>query len=150
MKIDLDVSCLNRAFDDQGQPRIRLESEAVTIIIETVDSGRWAQVSSRMVEIEVLAIPDETRRRRVLQLLPDDILSLTAQVFARSRKLVDAGLAAADAVHVAAAEALNADVFLKCDDRLLRRCARIAGELRVRVVNPLQWPAEQNDAPNPG
>jgi hypothetical protein len=34
VKIYLDVSCLNRPFDDQGQVRIRLETEAVTIILE--------------------------------------------------------------------------------------------------------------------
>ena len=33
MKIYLDVSCLNRPFDDQTQPRVRLEAEAVTIVL---------------------------------------------------------------------------------------------------------------------
>ena len=33
MKIYLDVSSLNRPLDDQTQPRIRLEAEAVTIVL---------------------------------------------------------------------------------------------------------------------
>lgn len=33
MKIYLDVCCLNRPFDDQAQTRIRLESEAILLII---------------------------------------------------------------------------------------------------------------------
>jgi len=34
MKIYLATCCLNRPFDDQRQPRVRLESEAVTLILE--------------------------------------------------------------------------------------------------------------------
>ena len=121
MKIYLDVSCLNRPFDDQTQPRVRLESEAVTLILEKIDAGQWEQVSSRMAEIELQAINDGVRRRRVLQLLPESRIELTATVFARTRQLVKRRLSAADAVHIAAAEILQADVLLTCDDRLLRR-----------------------------
>ena len=32
-RIYLDVCCLNRPFDDQSQPRIRLESETILIIL---------------------------------------------------------------------------------------------------------------------
>jgi hypothetical protein len=39
MKIYLDVSCLNRPFDDQGQARVRLEAEAVTVILAKCDLG---------------------------------------------------------------------------------------------------------------
>ena len=65
MRIYLDVSCLNRPFDDQSQPRIRLESEAVTLILEQIDAGDWRHVSSQIAEIEIAAIPDRERRRRV-------------------------------------------------------------------------------------
>ena len=64
MKVYLDVSCLNRPFDDQGQTRIRLEAEAVTLILECIDAGRWRQVSSQMAEIEIAAISEAERRRR--------------------------------------------------------------------------------------
>ena len=69
MKIYLDVSCLNRPFDDQTQPRIHFESAAITLIFDRFDAGLWEQVASRMSEIEALAIPDPIRRNRVLQLL---------------------------------------------------------------------------------
>ena len=52
MKIYLDVSCLNRPFDDQAQVRIRLEAEAVLLILERFDDGAWEQVSSDMAAIE--------------------------------------------------------------------------------------------------
>ena len=71
MKIYLDVSCLNRPFDDQNQARIRIETTAVTVIFEQLDAGLWQQVSSQMAEIEIDAIPNEDRRNRVRMLLPD-------------------------------------------------------------------------------
>jgi predicted nucleic acid-binding protein len=150
MTIYLDVSCLNRPFDDQSQGRIRLESEAVTILLDGIDSGMWQQVSSRMAEIELTAIKDDIRRRRVLQLLSASRIDLSAAIFDRARELVVLGLHAADAVHVAAAESLNADVLLTCDDRFLRRARHIADELRVRIANPVDWLKEQDNATNPG
>lgn len=77
MKIYLDVSCLNRPFDNQRQPRIRNESEAIVTILGRIDAGAWESVSSRMAEIETLAIPDEARRRRVQLLLPEARVDLS-------------------------------------------------------------------------
>jgi predicted nucleic acid-binding protein len=148
MKLYLDVSCLNRPFDDQTQSRIRRESEAVTLILEAIDAGTWKETSSRMVEMEISVIPDETRRRRVLELVPRGRIELTATVFDRAKELLKYGFGAADAVHLAAAEHAGADVMLSCDDRLIKRAGRIADELKVRVVNPADWLKEQNDATN--
>ncbi len=41
VKVYLDVCCLNRPFDDQRQSRIRLESEAVLLILARCKSGEW-------------------------------------------------------------------------------------------------------------
>ena len=150
MKLYLDVSCLNRPFDDQSQGRIRLEADAVILILQAIDAGRHTQQSSRMAEIEIAAIPDEIRRRRIRQLLPEGIIPLSPEIFARAASLVERGMAAADAVHVAAAEAADADVFLTCDDRLLRLCRRLANELKLRAANPVEWIKEQFDESNLG
>jgi predicted nucleic acid-binding protein len=99
-----------------------------------------------MATIEISAIRDEVRRRRVLLLLPEHIIGLSADVFGRARALVSDGFQAADAVHVAAAEALKVDVFLTCDDRLQKLCSRISGRLRVTVDNPLSWIKERENA----
>lgn len=148
MKIYLDVSCLNRPFDDQSQPRIRLESEAVALILEQIDAGDWRQVSSEIAEIEIAAIPEPECRRRIHALLPPrrDTIRLSAPIFARAAVLERLGFKPADALHVAAAERLNADVFLTCDDRLCRQAARHKSLLKVRVANPLTWLKENPDA----
>jgi hypothetical protein len=41
MKIYLDVCCLNRPFDDQTQDRIRLETEAVMLILGRIAAKDW-------------------------------------------------------------------------------------------------------------
>jgi predicted nucleic acid-binding protein len=150
MKVYLDVSCLNRPFDDQSQPRIRLESEAVSVILEQIDAHRWRHVSSQIAEFEIAAIPDPERRRRVRVLLPPrrDTIRLSARIFARAAVLERLGFKPADALHVAAAEYLRADVLLTCDDRLCRQAARHRSLLKVRVANPLTWLKENPGAPD--
>jgi len=149
VKIYLDVSCLNRPFDDQSQLRIRLEAEAVVLIVEKCGSGEWKQVFSEMVEIEVDAIADDDRRERVQLLMPsNDALPLSADVFDRAKEIRAIGIKPADAVHVAAAEKLNADVLLSCDDRLCKKGIRRQGEIRVKIANPLDWLKEIADDAN--
>jgi predicted nucleic acid-binding protein len=141
VKIYLNVSCLNRPFDDQEQARIRLEASAVGMILERVDEGRWTHVSSEMARMEIDANPDPARRARARLLLPEsrNIVMLTPATFARARALQSLGFKPADAVHVAAAEEAGANVLLSCDDRFCRTGRRRAKELRVRIENPLAW-----------
>src|SRR5262245_42819031 len=113
MRIYLDVSCLNRPFDDQTQPRIRLESEAVLTILQEVQRGFWTQISSEMADIEIHANPDEDRRAEVALMLPEKSakVKLTAAVWSRAEELQQLGFKPADAAHIAAAEAGHAGVF---------------------------------------
>ena len=150
MKVYLDVSCLNRPFDDQGQARIRLEAEAVTLVMERMDLGAWQQVSSEMAALEVEAIGDPERKARVQALLQhaEIHVRLTKKVFSRADFLERLGFKAADALHVAAAETAVADVLLSCDDRLCKMAQRSQSQLSVRVVNPLAWLKEIEHDPD--
>ncbi len=148
MKVYLDVSCLNRPFDDQHQSRIRLESEAVTLIIEKCQRGEWQQISSGMAVIEIDAMADAEKQSQVRALLPDSsgIRPLSQQEFDRAAELQTIGMKPADALHVAAAEAAQVDVLLSCDDRLCRVARRNAQRLLIRVMNPVEWLREVDDA----
>jgi len=44
--IYLDACCLNRPFDDQSQPRVHLESEAVLIILARLKTREWEWLGS--------------------------------------------------------------------------------------------------------
>jgi len=87
LKIYLDVSCLNRPFDDQRQVRIRLESEAVTMILDRFQEGGWEHVSSEMALAEATRIPEPARRDRVIALLPAAMMKVTEEVWRRGREL---------------------------------------------------------------
>jgi hypothetical protein len=65
-RIYLDVCCLNRPFDDQRQERIRLEAEAVPLILGRCEAGAWQWVSSAVVEEErpVTEAKDAVRQRK--------------------------------------------------------------------------------------
>jgi len=63
MNLYLDVSCLNRPFDDQTQGRIRIETAAITLILERIDARLWEQVSSEMAVLEIDAIRDVAEKR---------------------------------------------------------------------------------------
>ncbi|HEY3319388.1 MAG TPA: PIN domain-containing protein [Planctomycetota bacterium] len=145
-QIYLDVSCLNRPFDDQSQPRIRLEAEAVRLILENADSRSWRLLVSEVAIAEIEATPDPRRRADVLDLLPDneDVVSFSVEAVGRGNELKACGFSFADALHLAAGEEAGAAVFLTCDRRLLRRAKRLGVALKLRVLNPLQWLEEQD------
>ena len=46
MRIYLDACCLNRPFDDQRQPRIRLEAEAISLILQNLHQREWEWIGS--------------------------------------------------------------------------------------------------------
>lgn len=141
MKIYLDVCCLNRPFDDQSQERVRLEAEAVLLILRQARIEGWVWYSSDVVSDEVDQTPDSERRGRVRQLIAyaDVVHRLSDADIARARVLAGLGLTNMDALHLACAEGCGAEIFLTTDDRLLSRAGRMADLLRVAVDNPLPW-----------
>jgi hypothetical protein len=66
--IYMDACCLNRPFDDQRQLRIRLESEAITIMLEKFQNGEWVWPGSEVLSYELRQNPDVEKRYRTLAL----------------------------------------------------------------------------------
>ena len=140
-RIYLDVCCFNRPFDDQRQDRIRLEAEAVLLILGRCEVGAWQWVSSAVVEEEVNNTPSHERRSRVLNMLSGahGTVALTDVAIACAIVLKAMGFRTYDALHLSCAEEATADVFLTTDDLVLRIATRHTAQLRVRVANPLDW-----------
>lgn len=139
MKIYMDVCCLNRPFDDQGQNRIRMEAEAILNILEYCQSGEWELAASDALDFELAQCPDPARltKMRILYRIAQNRLTSTEEIKARSRELQKRGLSLFDSLHVALAEAYKQDAFLTTDDKLCRTAAEI--QTSVRVVNPVIW-----------
>lgn len=137
----MDLCCLNRPFDDQRQPRVRLEAEAVLGLIQLARLGEMRWIASDALELESSRNPDADKRKGVEVLLSTATSGVTAgaQERRRGKELQALGFGAFDALHIACAENAAVDVFLTVDDRLWRRAQREVGALAVRVENPAKW-----------
>jgi hypothetical protein len=135
MRIYLDLCCLKRPFDDQSQPRIHLECEAVLALLEG-DVCDFVRTPAQDLENGLNPLPP--RQRRVQAWL--DTLPILAPadnaIVARTAELLALGFKNFDAFHLASAELTGADVYATCHDRLLAAARRHAAGIRVRVVNP--------------
>jgi predicted nucleic acid-binding protein len=144
VKVYLDNCVLNRPFDDQSQERVRLETEAIILLLSRMERKEWTWLGSQALEIEIDRAPDvdqQSRLRRVIELVSSSV-EIGEKELGRANELQKAGFVGFDAVHLACAESGKADVFLTTDDRLLKLAKRSAKKLRVKVENPLDWMKE--------
>jgi predicted nucleic acid-binding protein len=144
LRIYLDVCSLPRPFDDQRQARIRLEAEAIKLIIARVENGKLEWLTSAVVDYEVAQNPNAERalKAKLLATYAGTRVLVGANETARANEIEQLGFTGVDALHLACAESGAADVFLTTDDKLLKRAALVATRLDVRVANPLQWAQE--------
>lgn len=142
MRIYLDVCCLNRPFDDQRNERIRLESEAVLIILERC-INEWVMVGSEVVDYEISKIPDSERREKVeiLASLAKEKVILDDDIIKRAKEIERFGIKAMDALHIACAEKAS-DVMLTTDDSLIKKVKENRDKIKVRVMNPVKFVEE--------
>jgi len=145
VRVYLDACCLNRLTDDQSQPRVAEEAEAVEQIFRLLRAKAIEWISSTALEAETGNNPDELRRHEVQVLLMQATRSipLNRQIIRRAKELEALGYGAFDAIHMSSAEAGRTEVLLTTDDRFIRRAARAVGSPRVRVLNPVEWLLEQ-------
>lgn len=139
--IYLDLCCLNRPFDDQHQPRVRLESEAVLGIVQLARLGELTLIGSEALDLESSRNPDTDRRRKVEAFLSAATSRVTvgAGERQRGRDLESLGFQPFDALHIACAESAGAEVLLTTDDRFRKQAARRQNKLALRVENPAKW-----------
>ena len=141
MLIYLDTCCLNRPFDDQSQPRIQLETSAILSILQQVAAGELEIANSSVLQFEIQRITDQTRRNGILHFLSyaPSFQALTQAIEQRGIQLNCLGFKRFDALHLAAAECMNADTMLTTDDQLLRLAVRNSNHLSIPVINPVQF-----------
>lgn len=103
--------------------RIRLETDAVYLILNQIKDGLYNPIKSRVHSYEVTAISNILERQEILALLEkfsqnDSVNS--ESVRKRAEYLYEQGFGLADAAHLAYAES-TADVFITCDNKLLKK-----------------------------
>lgn len=138
MRVYLDNCCLQRPLDDQTHPRIKIETEAIFVILAAVQAGDVAMLGSDALEYEISRIPDEARRKEVLSVLAlaAQRLVITDEVEELALSFEKQGVRAMDAVHLALADKARVDYFCTCDDKLFRKAQSLQG-LTCRVTTLL-------------
>jgi predicted nucleic acid-binding protein len=126
-------------LDSKTQIRIILEADAVLGVLTLCESGRLELVSSDALLFETERNPNLNRREYALAALSQakTFVGLNELVEKRAKELNSIGLRPLDALHLASAEAAQADYFCTCDDKLLRQVKGIES-LKVKVVAPIE------------
>ena len=119
----VDVCALSRPFDDQGFMRIRLETEAVNLILSKTKEGKFKLLVSPAHDLEIRAIDDAVERidlQTILYEMGEPAKGDVFKVRARAEELVHLGFGVADAALVAFAESSGAE-FITCDDKVIKK-----------------------------
>src|SRR5436305_7045592 len=100
-------------------------------------------VSSAALVFEAEQNPHPARKRYSFEVLAQAKLFVRTdeQVEKRARSLHSQGIKPLDALHLASAEAAQADFFCTCDDRFMKRAREVAIP-PTQVVSPLELIAE--------
>lgn len=140
IRVYLDTSVYQRQFDDQSQPRVWLESMAFSVILQLIENKEIELATSTVVAYENSRNPSPHRRQWLERVLLLAIINQMVDESIRYRALIleNQGIKALDALHAAAAESANADYFITCDDRFLRRYKRLARH-PMTVCDPTEF-----------
>jgi predicted nucleic acid-binding protein len=141
VRIYFDACTLNRLTDDQRQPRILAEAEAVEQVLDLVTAGKGFWIASSALRAELERNPNEAKRAVSLVLLTfaSEFIEPNEATFQRASALAAEGFGSFDALHLALAEQAQADCLLTTDDRFLALAARAHANLLPSVLNPVDW-----------
>jgi len=144
--IYLDVCALCRVFDDQSYLRIRMETEAIHLILSKIKEGKFCLILSPVHTQEIEAMLDEVEKIKLKTIVSDlghkpSHNVCLPKIRQRAEELVTYGFGIADAAHVAFAEEYNAE-FITCDDKLIKKCKKYG--IKVWCDNPLMFCLKEN------
>ncbi|MFZ6016991.1 MAG: PIN domain-containing protein [Nitrospirota bacterium] len=141
VKIYLDTSVYNRPFDDQGQTRIRLETEAFLSILEKAISGAIIIINSSVLIYENSQNPFAERKERISNYLAiaSKVIRLDESIKKKAISLESLGIEPIDALHLAYADAGGAEYFLTCDDSIIKKAKKLKNMIKIDVCSPLEF-----------
>jgi predicted nucleic acid-binding protein len=135
MKIYLDMCCFNRPYDDQGQARIRLETEAKLMLQQRIRDRSCELVWSSVLDFECSRNPFEEHRLAILEwrTLASEIVIADPGIVAKATEMAGQGIGSYDALHLACALAAGAELLVTTDDQMIRKTRDVPG---VSVLLP--------------
>lgn len=124
--------------------RIRLETDAWYLILNAIKQKDYDMVVSPVHTQEITAISETQERHELLSLLNQygvTKICNRGEIRARAEEIGDMHFGVADAAHLAYAE-VSADVFISCDDKLLKKCR--TNKLNILAMNPVEFCAHED------
>jgi len=130
MKVYFDNSVLNRPFDDQSIPQIRLETIAIFFILELIEKRKIKLINSSVIEYENSKNPFFERKIWISVYLSKATLfqKINSKIKERAKMIKKFKIPPIDCLHLASAEAAKVDYFITCDYDVIRR---YKGDLKV-------------------
>lgn len=124
-------------MDDRSNLRIRVEAEAMIVLLEMIENGKLQMVSSDVLVFEIMKSPDPERVEFGLNFLSlgKPNLKLTDYCVNKAKDYEKKGIKAIDALHLAVAEENNIDYLCTCDDRFLKRANEIKN-IVTKIILP--------------
>jgi predicted nucleic acid-binding protein len=137
--IYFDNGALLRPFDDRSQLRIDIEADAILGLLDRMEAGQIAMLSSDVLKYEHERMPDSERKE-----FADDILmrcnhceQITSAIISKAMDYERIGIKPWDALHLATAVERKTDYFCTCDDVLLKKAKAAQTDLTI-VISPLE------------
>lgn len=140
-RIYLNNSMLNRPFDDQGQARIKLETEALFQILSDIDSKKSKLILSEVTELENSKNPYYSVKIRIDELIAkaERKIRVNAGTKRQAKIFENAGLNGMDALHLAAAIQGKVDFLINCDDSFLKKAKKAMSDQAIKIINPIEY-----------
>jgi len=133
------MNIYNRPFDDQVQVRIRLETIAIFSVLQRIKEGEFSLLWSFMIDYENSLNPYNDVRQEIEMasalanetVVPDDF------IIAKAREFETIGIRPRDAIHLACALKGEAEYFLTCDNKLIKKSSELG--INLKIMNPLKF-----------
>ena len=140
MKLYLDLCVYNRPFDYQGQERVALETSAFIYLLEMLEKKSHVLIASEALIYENSKSPDEQRKARIASYfsLAREFVETDFSDVERVNSLKELGFSDIDALHVALSERARADLFVTCDDDIIRLYKRHRDLIKVKIVSLIE------------
>lgn len=139
LKIYLDNCCYNRPFDISKEPWVLAETKAKLFIQSLVKYGDIRLVSSFVLYAEAAENPSVYKRDAILQFIDQyakEYISSESKsdVLIIADEIMQTGIKAFDAAHIACALLAKCDYFITTDKRILKYQTK-----RLQLVNPVSF-----------
>ena len=139
VRIYLDSCCYNRPYDDQFQPRVASETQAILYIQNQIMTGRIELATSYVLRYEISKSPFPTRMLHTQNFIRHHShvyvgTNSSDMVESYAKEIMKTGVKLYDAYHVACAIVAQCDYFLSTDDRLLKYRSS-----KILLLNPIAW-----------